>query len=52
MEKIINVDDLIKIYFTMVKSRKYEPKLREYYLVGRKPLFSIAAGKIPGEMHL
>ena len=35
-----------------MKSRKYEEKLREVYLADKKPLFSIAAGKIPGEMHL
>jgi 2-oxoisovalerate dehydrogenase E1 component len=47
-----NKEDLITIYSTMIKSRKYEEKLRDLYLSDKKPLFSIAAGKIPGEMHL
>ena len=47
-----NKEDLLKVYSTMIKSRKYEEKLREVYLADKKPLFSIAAGKIPGEMHL
>jgi pyruvate/2-oxoglutarate/acetoin dehydrogenase E1 component/TPP-dependent pyruvate/acetoin dehydrogenase alpha subunit len=52
MEKIYRNEDLIQIYSTMVKSRKYEEKLRDIYLADKKPLFNIAAGKIPGEMHL
>ena len=36
----------------MIKIRKYEEKLRDIYLSDKKPLFNIAAGKIPGEMHL
>ncbi|WP_201779481.1 thiamine pyrophosphate-dependent enzyme [Acidiplasma cupricumulans] len=43
---------MLTIYYTMVKSRHYEEKIREIYLNDKKPLFNIAAGKIPGEMHL
>ena len=52
MKNIDNREDLVTIYSTMIKSRKYEEKLRDIYLSDKKPLFSIAAGKIPGEMHL
>ena len=52
MKNIDNREDLITIYSTMIKSRKYEEKLRDIYLSDKKPLFNIAAGKIPGEMHL
>ncbi|WP_337860850.1 thiamine pyrophosphate-dependent dehydrogenase E1 component subunit alpha, partial [Ferroplasma sp.] len=52
MVKTYSKEDLIEIYATMVKSRKYEEKLRDIYLSDKKPLFNIAAGKIPGEMHL
>ncbi len=48
----IDKNDVIAIYSTMVKSRHYEEKIRELYLNDKKPLFSIAAGNIPGEMHL
>jgi len=43
---------MLTIYYTMLKSRHYEEKIREIYLNDKKPLFNIAAGKIPGEMHL
>ena len=52
MKNIDNGEDLVTIYSTMIKCRKYEEKLRDIYLSDKKPLFSIAAGKIPGEMHL
>ena len=52
MKNIDSSEDLVTIYSTMIKSRKYEEKLRDIYLSDKKPLFSIAAGKIPGEMHL
>jgi len=52
MENIDNREGLVTIYSTMIKSRKYEEKLRDIYLSDKKPLFNIAAGKIPGEMHL
>ncbi len=48
----IDKNDVVILYSTMVKSRHYEEKIRELYLNDKKPLFSIAAGKIPGEMHL
>ncbi len=52
MKNIDNGEDLVTIYSTMIKCRKYEEKLRDIYLSDKKPLFNIAAGKIPGEMHL
>ncbi len=48
----VKKEDALAIYYNMVKSRHYEEKIRELYLADKKPLFSIAAGKIPGEMHL
>lgn len=45
-------DQLVNFYRTMSKIRLYEETLREAYKEGKSPLFSIAAGPIPGEMHL
>jgi pyruvate dehydrogenase E1 component alpha subunit len=36
----------------MVLSRTYEERLAKAYLEGKTPIFSMAAGPIPGEMHL
>ena len=47
MEKTTGFKDLKKIYSVMFKSRIYEEKLRDTYPADKKPLFSIAAGKIP-----
>ena len=52
LQEGIKSEDMLTIYYTMVKSRHYEEKIREIYLNDKKPLFNIAAGKIPGEMHL
>jgi len=40
------------MYYTMLKIRFFEDTVRELYYEGKKPVFNIAAGPIPGEMHL
>jgi pyruvate dehydrogenase E1 component alpha subunit len=40
------------MYQTMVKIRRFEERIREIYLNDKLPAFDIAAGLIPGEMHL
>jgi TPP-dependent pyruvate/acetoin dehydrogenase alpha subunit len=40
------------MYRTMVKSRCYEDAIKPAYLEGKQPLFNMAKGPIPGEMHL
>ncbi len=46
------MDKQVSMYRTMCLIRAYEDKLAEIYTEGKTPLFSIAAGTIPGEMHL
>jgi pyruvate dehydrogenase E1 component alpha subunit len=36
----------------MVRSRSYETALQRVYMEGKTPIFNIAAGPIPGELHL
>jgi len=43
---------LLWMYQTMAKSRYYEDVIEAVYLEGKKPLFNMANGPIPGEMHL
>ncbi len=45
-------DDLIAMYATMAKIRYFEERIREMYYEDKLPAFDIAAGPIPGEMHL
>ncbi|ULT58926.1 thiamine pyrophosphate-dependent dehydrogenase E1 component subunit alpha [Neobacillus drentensis] len=45
-------EKLLWMYETMVKSRYYEEMLVEAYAEGKKPVFNIGAGPVPGEMHL
>lgn len=45
-------DHLVDMYSTMAKIRYFEERIREIYLEGKQPVFDIAAGTIPGEMHL
>ncbi len=45
-------DDLVAMYAAMVKIRYFEERIREIYLDDKLPAFDIAAGRIPGEMHL
>jgi acetoin:2,6-dichlorophenolindophenol oxidoreductase subunit alpha len=40
------------MYRTMFKSRCYENAIKPAYLEGKQPLFNMAKGPIPGEMHL
>lgn len=45
-------EHLVAMYSTMVKIRRFEERIREIYFEGKQPVFDIAAGTIPGEMHL
>ena len=40
------------MYATMVKSRHFEALVKVAYFEGKQPLFNMAKGPIPGEMHL
>lgn len=40
------------MYRTMVKSRAFEDAIKPAYFEGKQPLFNMAKGPIPGEMHL
>ncbi|WP_241535801.1 thiamine pyrophosphate-dependent dehydrogenase E1 component subunit alpha [Indiicoccus explosivorum] len=40
------------MYEQMVKIRYYEDQMVEVYTEGKKPVFNIGAGTVPGEMHL
>lgn len=48
----ISTDHLVDMYATMEKIRYFETRLREIYFEGKQPVFDIAAGTVPGEMHL
>ncbi len=43
---------MLWMYKHMVLSRRYEEALAEAYLEGKQPLFNMANGPLPGEMHL
>lgn len=43
---------LLWMYETMFKSRCFEEKTAATYMEGKQPLFNMAKGPIPGEMHL
>jgi acetoin:2,6-dichlorophenolindophenol oxidoreductase subunit alpha len=45
-------EHLVDMYSTMVKIRRFEERIRELYFADKLPAFDIAAGLIPGEMHL
>lgn len=45
-------EHLVDMYETMVKIRRFEARIRELYFADKLPAFDIAAGLIPGEMHL
>ncbi len=40
------------MFKTMVKSREFELAIKAAYLEGKQPIFNMAKGPIPGEMHL
>jgi acetoin:2,6-dichlorophenolindophenol oxidoreductase subunit alpha len=43
---------LRELHRQMVRARVYEETLQRVYLEGKSPAFDIAAGPVPGEMHL
>ncbi len=45
-------DTLRWIYQTMVTSRQFENAIEKIYMEGKTPVFNMADGTIPGEMHL
>jgi pyruvate dehydrogenase E1 component alpha subunit len=45
-------EHLVDMYETMVRIRRFEERIRELYFADKLPAFDIAAGLIPGEMHL
>ena len=45
-------DTLLWMYETMATSRRYEEAIAKVYLEGKQPVFNMANGPIPGEMHL
>lgn len=45
-------DKRLWMYATMVKSRYYEACVRDAYMEGKRPVFNMANGPVPGEMHL
>lgn len=45
-------DKLLTMYRDMVTIRRYEETMANAYLEGKTPAFNIAAGPVPGEMHL
>ena len=48
----LSKETLLNLYETMVKIRTFEERVGEMYYEGKLPAFDIAAGPIPGEMHL
>ncbi len=48
----VSKEDLIGLYRSMVRIRKFEDRVAEIYWEGKTPAFDIGAGTIPGEMHL
>lgn len=44
--------ELLWIYERMYRSRVFENRIEEEYMVGKAPVFNMAKGPIPGEMHL
>lgn len=47
-----DVKTLKWLYQTMYKSRYYEECMEKAYLEGKQPIFNMANGPVPGEMHL
>lgn len=45
-------DQKLWMYETMLVSRFFEETIEAIYLEGKKPVFNMAKGPIPGEMHL
>ncbi len=47
-----NKETLLEMHHQMVRIRLFEETLAKIYLEGKTPAFDIAAGPVPGEMHL
>lgn len=47
-----NVSDRLWMYANMVKSRHFEAMIKPAYFEGKTPVFNMAKGPLPGEMHL
>jgi len=45
-------DELMWMYFNMVLSRRYERMMDRVYMEGKSPVFDMAKGPVPGQMHL
>lgn len=43
---------LLQMYRDMVTIRIYEETMAQAYMEGKQPIFNIASGPVPGEMHL
>lgn len=42
----------VEMHRQMVRSRIFEETMQKVYMEGKTPAFDIAAGPVPGEMHL
>jgi TPP-dependent pyruvate/acetoin dehydrogenase alpha subunit len=42
----------VNMLYTMIKIRYFEDTMKQIYAEGKSPIFNIAAGPVPGEMHL
>jgi TPP-dependent pyruvate/acetoin dehydrogenase alpha subunit len=49
---IPSVDQQLWMFETMARSRCFEEQMAAVYLEGKRPIFDLARGPIPGEMHL
>ena len=47
-----NASQRLWMYATMVKSRHFEGLIKPAYFEGKTPVFNMAKGPLPGEMHL
>lgn len=48
----LNKQEASEMLYTMMKIRYFEDTMKNIYGEGKSPIFSIAAGPVPGEMHL
>lgn len=52
MSNASNASQRLWMYGTMVKSRHFEALIKPAYFEGKNPVFNMAKGPLPGEMHL
>jgi pyruvate dehydrogenase E1 component alpha subunit len=52
MRSLPDAATLLNMYEQMVTSRAFEDAIKAHYLEGKRPIFNMAKGPIPGEMHL